>query len=230
MPHPQGTHELAISNREREIEQRLRRNAINETQQLAAELHDGLGQELAGISLLLSALRRTPQAQHPDLQYPIENIARLMVQAMVSCRRVSEGFGAFLVREHGLTAALLHYASQFEDETTHIEFHGRDIPANLIDEATAYYLFGIGREAICNAYRHSHAQTIQVTCDHTDELVRLIIEDDGVGLIECTTPNQGIGRSIMEFRARSIGARLTIAAAPRGGVRVECSVACHADS
>jgi two-component system sensor histidine kinase UhpB len=222
--------------RQRDLERHLRREGINEAQQLAAELHDGLGQELAGISLLVSALRRAPAAQHPEVQESLENIAGLMVQAMVSCRRVSEGYGGFLVRQHGLTAALLHFASQFDDDHIHIKFHGREIPAHWLDETTAYYLFGIGREAFCNAIRHSHAKTIELTCDHDDGIVRLIVEDDGVGLSETAGPEargsrqaHGIGRSIMEFRARSIGADLTFTPVAAGGLRVECSIACHPD-
>jgi two-component system sensor histidine kinase UhpB len=211
--------------REREFEDQLHREAINEAQHLAAELHDGLGQELTGISLLVSALRRNSEAQHPEIQEQLANIGGLMAQAMVSCRRVSEGFGAFLVRQHGLTVALLHFASQFDDERVHVEFHGRDIPAHWLDETSAYYLFGIGREAIFNAFRHSHAKTIKVTCDYTDNAIHLIIEDDGVGVIETAIRDQGIGRSIMEFRARSIGAELTFTPVPAGGLRVECTVA-----
>ena len=203
---------------------------MDEVQHLAAEIHDGVGQELTGISLLLAALRRLPRAQHPEVQEPLENICGLMRQAMVSCRRVSEGFGAYLVRERGLTGALFHFASQFDDNTTQVEFHGRDIPLHWLDELTAYYLFGIGREAIFNAFRHSRARTIRVTCDHTDSVIRIIIEDDGVGIVETPGRDLGIGRSIMEFRACSIGAELTFSAVTGGGLRVECSVVCTQDN
>jgi two-component system sensor histidine kinase UhpB len=199
---------------------------MEEAQQLAAEIHDGIGQELAGISLLLTAARRLPQAQHPEVQKPLENISDLLVRAMVNCRRVSEGFGGFLVPQQGLTAALLHFASQFDDEATRVEFHGRDIPPHWLDETTAYYLFGIGREAIFNVFRHSRAKTIWVTCDHADNTIRLIIEDDGIGLVETSSGGHGIGRSIMEFRARSIGAELTFTAVSTGGLRVECLLSC----
>jgi two-component system sensor histidine kinase UhpB len=217
--------ESHAENRGLELERTLRPEAISEVQQLAAELHDGLGQELFGISLLLSALRRNPEAQHPEIQEHLSNIGGLMAQAMVSCRRVSEGFGAFLVRQHGLTVALLHFASQFDDERIHVEFHGREIPAHWLDETSAYYLFGIGREAIFNAFRHSRAKTIKVTCDYTDSGIHLIVEDDGVGVAETAVRDQGIGRSIMEFRARSIGAELKVIPVPSGGLRVDCSVA-----
>jgi two-component system sensor histidine kinase UhpB len=222
---PKDTDDRSAANRERELERQLRREAINEAQHLAAELHDGLGQELAGISFLVSALRRNPQAQNQEVQENLENIGGLLAQAMVSCRRVSEGFGGFLVRQHGLTVALLHFASQFDEENVHVEFQGRDIPAHWLDETTSYYLFGIGREAIFNAFRHSGATTIRVTCDHADGMIRLSIEDDGVGMMEIPSRGRGIGRSIMEFRARSIGATLTYGNTLSGGVRVECSVA-----
>ena len=198
---------------------------MEEAQQLAAEIHDGLGQELAGISLLVSVLRRNPKVQHPEVQQSLACISDLMIQAMVSCRRVFEGFGGFLVRQQGLTAALLHFASQFEDDNIHVEFRGRDIPTGWLDETTAYYLFGIGREAIFNSFRHSQAKTIQVTCDHADNTIRLSIEDDGIGLVEPLS-GHGIGRSIMEFRARSIGAELSFTAVPNGGLRVECLLPC----
>jgi two-component system, NarL family, sensor histidine kinase UhpB len=212
--------------RESAFDQRLRRAAMDEAQHLAAEIHDGVGQELTGISLMLSALRRVPRAQHRDIQEPLEQICGLVVQAMVSCRRVSEGFGGFLVREHGLTAALLHFSSQFDDGTTRVQFRGRDVPSDWLDEITAYQLFGIGREAIFNAFRHSRGRTIQVTCDYAEGTIHLIIEDDGVGLLDTSNREHGIGRSIMEFRASSIGARLSFAEIPSGGLRVQCSLDC----
>jgi len=220
------TDKLPPPHRDRAFEERLRRAAMDEAQHLAAEIHDGVGQELAGISLLLAALRRVPQAQHPDVRVPLEQICGLIVQAMVSCRRVSEGFGGFLLRQHGLTAALLHFASQFDDESIRVEFRGREIPSDWLDEITAYQLFAIGREAIFNAFRHSHGRTIQVTCDHDEETLHLIIEDDGVGLVDTPNGEHGIGRSIMEFRAGSIGAHLTFIAVPSGGLRVECTLGC----
>lgn len=212
---------------EREFKDCPRPTDMNETRHIAAEIHDVIVQELAGISLMLAALRTVPQAKHVDIQKPLEEIGGLMAHVIASCRRVSEGFGGFLLSEQGLTAALLHYAGQFDKKSTHLTLHGRDIPTHWLDETTAYHLFSIGREAISNAFRHSRAKAIHVTCDHVDGIVRLIVEDNGVGLGEADDQNQGIGLSIMEFRARSIGAELTIAGKPSGGLRVQCSVARH---
>jgi signal transduction histidine kinase len=226
---PLATSECPSLEREREFERRLRRAAMDEAQRLAAELHDGVGQDLAGISLILSAMRQSCHAQHPDISEPLRSAYGLILQAMVNCGRVSEGFGGFLVRQRGLTAALRHFASQFDGDGINVEFRGKDIPASWLDEPTAYYLFGIGREAIVNAFRHSHAKTIRVACDHIDDTIYLIIEDDGVGRPDASNNDGGMGRHIMEYRARNIGAELTFVAVPTGGLRVECRMAYSPD-
>ena len=57
-------------NGEHDLETLSRVSSIKEAQELAAELHDGLGQELAGISLLVSVLRRIPRAVPPRSPRP----------------------------------------------------------------------------------------------------------------------------------------------------------------
>jgi signal transduction histidine kinase len=207
---------------EREFEHRLREEKMDEAQRLAAELHDGVGQELAGIALMISGLSRAPSAQLEEMQRPIAEIRTLIIETMVNCRRVSEGFGGFLVRRDGVTAALRHLVSQFHNEKIAIEFEGRDIPEHWLDPTAAYYLFSIGREAIGNAFRHSKASIIRITCDTFAGRIQLTVEDNGVGLAEAKVEQPGIGRAIMEYRARSIGAKICFTPVPTGGLKVEC--------
>lgn len=207
---------------EREFEHRLRQEKMDEAQRLAAELHDGVGQELAGIALMVSGLARAPGLQHDELQRPIADIRNLIIEAMMNCRRVSEGFGGFLVRRDGVTAALRHLVAQFHNDNIAVEFEGRDIPEHWLDPTAAYFLFSIGREAIGNAFRHSRAGTIRITCDHSAESIQLTVEDNGVGLSDAKEEQPGIGRAIMEYRARSIGAKISFTEVPTGGLKVEC--------
>jgi signal transduction histidine kinase len=207
---------------EREFEHRLRQEKMDEAQRLAAELHDGVGQELAGIALMVSALARAPRAQHKELQRPIADIRNLIIEAMMNCRRVSEGFGGFLVRRDGVTAALRHLVSQFHHDNIAVEFDGHDIPEHWLDPTAAYFLFSIGREAIGNAFRHSRACAIRITCDTFADCIQLTVEDNGVGLSDAKSEQPGIGRAIMEYRARSIGAKISFTEVPTGGLKVEC--------
>jgi signal transduction histidine kinase len=207
---------------EREFEHRLREEKMDEAQRLAAELHDGVGQELAGIALMVSGLARAPSAQHVELQRSIKDVRNLIIEAMMNCRRVSEGFGGFLVRRDGVTAALRHLVAQFRNDSIRVEFDGRDIPEHWLDPTAAYYLFSIGREAIGNAFRHSRASTIHINCDHSAGSIQLSVEDNGVGLSDASEEQPGIGRAIMEYRARSIGAEISFTEVSTGGLRVEC--------
>lgn len=207
---------------EREFERRLREEKMDEAQRLAAELHDGVGQELAGIALMVSGLSQAPGAQLEELQRPITDIRTQIIEVMFNCRRVSEGFGGFLVRRDGVTAALRHLVSQFRNDRIRVKFGGRDIPEHWLDPTAAYFLFSIGREAVGNAFRHAQASTILIKCDHSAESIQLSVEDNGVGLSDASQEQPGIGRAIMEYRARSIGAKISFTEVPTGGLKVEC--------
>jgi two-component system nitrate/nitrite sensor histidine kinase NarX len=87
-------------------------------------------------------------------------------------------------------------------------------------------LVRIVQESLTNVRKHAQAQTVRVllTREQNGEYV-LLVEDDGRGF---TAPRQAAGRpgehiglSILEERARRIGARLEIESEPGEGTRVE---------
>jgi signal transduction histidine kinase len=84
-------------------------------------------------------------------------------------------------------------------------------------------LYRISQEAVSNARRHGKAQSIKITLQSDAALVRLVIEDDGTG-IPRSPPATGMGLKIMQFRAATMGARLSIGPGDSGGTRVcvEC--------
>jgi signal transduction histidine kinase len=184
---------------EREFEHRLHAEKIEEAQQLAAELHDGVGQELSGISMLLAAALRMPEASVAGMRMAVEEALPLITAAIDSCRRVAEGYGGFLVRNEGIMGALQRYVRRLK----HL------------------------REAIANACRHSRGTVVRIRCVHADAHIGIVVEDNGVGLGEQSgIVGGGLGRSIMEYRARSIGARLSHDQAAGGGLHVRCEVPC----
>jgi signal transduction histidine kinase len=54
-------------------------------------------------------------------------------------------------------------------------------------------------------------------------VVKLAIEDDGIGLPETSAESKGLGIRIMAYRAAMIGGSFTIEPAPTGGTIVTCS-------
>jgi nitrate/nitrite-specific signal transduction histidine kinase len=55
-------------------------------------------------------------------------------------------------------------------------------------------------------------------------LTTLRVSDDGRGIDDAATDADGVGLRIMNYRARSIGATLTVASQAHGGTMVTCAV------
>lgn len=119
--------------------------------------------------------------------------------------------------ELGLVAALEDRARQLSRPGEfEVELRIADSLAPLAPgvEVAAYR---IAVEALTNAARHSGGRRccLELT---TDQLLRLVITDDGHGL---SSPNgEGVGIRTMRERARELGGRLTIQAADGAGLRV----------
>jgi signal transduction histidine kinase len=98
-----------------------------------------------------------------------------------------------------------------------------DAPVLIHDAAAAAHLYRIAQEAVRNALRHAKAKRIGINLSERDGLVKLTVEDDGIGLPESGPAGNGLGLRIMAHRAAVIGGTFAIEPAPTGGTMVTCS-------
>ena len=219
----------ALRAREQSFEARLWREKAEEAQRLAAELHDGVGQDLVGISMLVAAALQQARDEGSQVASPLAEVNRLLRESIETCRNTAQEQGGFLVRKEGLVGAVARLVSRLEHPgAPHFVFERPATPIACLDELTAYHLFRIVGEAIVNAHRHSGAKTIKVGAVHAGGRVLFEVEDDGSGR-KVAASSDGIGKSIMEYRARAIGARLEVAPSSTGGLRVRCELRCGCD-
>lgn len=91
-------------------------------------------------------------------------------------------------------------------------------------------VYRIGREALLNAFRRSHAKRIDVTVEYRAKHLRVVISDKG-GVIDSQVPQserEGDGvLSGMRERSERIGARLKVRSRAAVGTEVELSVPGH---
>lgn len=81
-------------------------------------------------------------------------------------------------------------------------------------------LCAIGREALCNAFRHAHARQHEVVVDYGANALVLTIRDDGRGIDAGDREKRGHwGLRGIEERARLIQAEATLCSAPGAGTR-----------
>jgi signal transduction histidine kinase len=94
---------------------------------------------------------------------------------------------------------------------------------DVSDTATAAHLYRIVQEAVHNAVRHGQAANVAVDLVGAGERIVLTVEDDGIGIPD-ELPQQGMGLHTMSFRARMIGASLSVERGDGGGTVVTCSL------
>jgi two-component system CheB/CheR fusion protein len=88
----------------------------------------------------------------------------------------------------------------------------------------ALHLYRIAREALINANKYSRAREIIVRMRRSASGIELSVIDDGVGIPPDSPAGSGMGFHIMQYRARSIGARLEIKPIKPHGTRLTCYV------
>ena len=203
-----------------------RLSILEERSSLAHELHDSLAQTLAGLRLQVRMLDDSlrgadlPAQARTDLR----RIRGSIDEAHGELRELLGSFRAPLDRR-GLVPTLEEITQRFGQRTgIHCVFQMNCRPFDL-SAGEEMQIMRIVQETLTNVRKHAQAQTVRVllTRESSGEYV-LLIEDDGVGFRVPPPgghPGERIGLSILEERARRIGARLDIESEPGEGTRVE---------
>jgi two-component system sensor kinase FixL len=208
----------------RELEAALLDAVGREQRRFGTDLHDGLGQELTGLSLLISALTSTARAAHSPHTGDLERAYEVVRHALRSCQTISRGLSPIGPGEGGLIGALRALVSRLKGATSKpsLDISVSEVSRLGLSPAATDHLYRIAQEALTNALKHANANYIKVTLDVERERVRLEICDDGEGVKDVGSQTPGLGLRTMQYRASMIGARFEIAPFGRNGTRVLC--------
>jgi two-component system, NarL family, sensor histidine kinase UhpB len=209
--------EAVALHEERAFAARLLAEQESHAQRLAAALHEGIAQEITGISMLVAALAKRARAEGSSLAPALAEVQSLLATAIASCRGAARAHGDYVVREEGLARALERIAAD-ASYGPRLELECAEFPGP-VDDFAVHQLYCIASEAIENARRHSRGRVIRVRCGSRPGGVGIEVEDDGVGLAGACA---GSGLALMGYRARAIGAELSLAPAADGGLKVSC--------
>jgi PAS domain S-box-containing protein len=207
-----------ITERKR-LEQEILDVSARERQSIGRDLHDGLGQELTGVALMLRALSSQMQ-RCPDLVDKLNEIVRHVNQSIETARTLARGL--LLVRNEtgGLPFALRALAARSRDlYGLEVNFRAEVARDFAFNETNASHLYRIAQEALTNAARHGRATLVDIFLRATSDGFSLRITDDGEGVVRAGVSSAGMGLKIMKYRADTIGAQFNIDANnPRGTV------------
>jgi two-component system CheB/CheR fusion protein len=205
----------------KQLESEIIEIANRERRRLGADLHDGLGQELTGISLMLRSFSKRAGLAAFEVAAELDEIITLVNHAIQSARKMALGISPVTLERGGLLPALqtlVGWSRKSYNICVRLRLSIRS--PLLIGESAAAHLYLIVQEAINNAVKHGHAGSIVVTLRTSRSLVSLSITDDGVGIGEHAARGGGMGLKLMEYRSAVIGGVMMVKRLPTGGTRV----------
>ena len=202
-----------------ELLQRAVEASERERRRIAADLHDGVVQNLAGVSYSLSAAASTAP---PGLADTLDEAASQTREGLRELRSLLvEIYPAELQRE-GLEAALgdLLAPCAAKGLQTHLEVDDGELPAEV-----ERLFYRAAQEALRNVVKHAEAERVDVEVARRDGTATLRVEDDGSGFVVGERAGEGhFGLRVLADLVREVGGDLDIRSQPGAGTTVRVQV------
>jgi len=190
-----------------------------ERRRMAAELHDGLGQNLLLIKNWASMAMKDPASGGTDY---ISRISETAADSLEETRSIVQDLSPQNLKRFGLTDAILSMVEQLEDATGVIfetDIHNID---GLFGEEAEISLFRIVQEGLTNIAKHSESPSGRISIIRSSEAVMIEIADEGKGFAVTDGKDNPIGFGLMGItqRVNLLGGEIDIRSEPGKGTRI----------
>jgi signal transduction histidine kinase len=207
----------------RRLSHQLVRAQEEERKRLSRELHDEVGQMLTALRMEFGKAERVRSSADGVFAACIAECKRLTDSMVRTVRNLSMGLRPAMLDDLGLGPALDWHARDFlrrYNVPVNLTLHG---DLDSLPEPHRTCVYRVVQEALTNCARHARAGRIDVAVEGGDELLRLEIRDDGVGIQDSSARREGVGLVGIEERVREIRGRAVVLSPPGGGttLRVE---------
>lgn len=208
--------------------QRLITAQEEERRRIAAELHDGVIQNMAGALFRIRLFSAQSQDIPPEKRVSLEEAEALINRSIGEMRRIISGLRPAMLEEMGLACALEEYVKTLERLGEHHPQVEMDVRIKgKPDPRVETALFRIAQEALNNALRHSRCLKVKVSVEERDGELLMEVADDGSGFdISGIYRREGKGFGIigMRERAESLGGTLTVESEPGSGTSIKVRI------
>jgi PAS domain S-box-containing protein len=187
--------------RESELATRLLRFQDEERRRIARELHDGVGQLLAALSMNASRLERERLNLSPEAARCLEENRNLLEQVSSDIRTMSYLFHPPLLDEMGLQSALRWYVDGFAERSKIVAKLELPVDLGRLPKDHELCLFRLVQECLTNIHRHSGSSTALVKLYRTPGEIRMEVRDEGRGI------HQEIQSKVASGKSAGVGLR-----------------------
>jgi signal transduction histidine kinase len=179
------------------------------------EIHDELGQALAGLKATLQSVTvGTLDSRRLDCLHTLD-------EAIGNVRELSQLLRPVILDDFGLEAAIRWLSERFQERTRILVHFDADFHGRLADDVETH-LFRISQEALTNVARHAGATHVHISLQSNEPDLTLSIADNGIGLQQ--KKGMSLGLIGMRARAEQLQGKLVLTKGKLGGVCVAVTV------
>src|SRR5215212_9072949 len=222
-----AAHAVRLATELQRSRERLVTAREEERKRLRRDLHDGVGPQLAALTLKLETARNL-LSHDPKTAALMAELSERARATVSDVRRSVHALRPPALDELGLVPALREGAAQYGQNGLRVSV---EAPESLppLPAAVEVAAYRIAQEAMTNVVRHAGASScsVRIALDEEAEeadVLHLEVEDDGRGVGE--EPKAGVGTHSMRERAEELGGRCTIEALSLRGTLVSAQLPC----
>jgi len=234
--------QLQASNAELELAHRQLQAYANEVEELtvvrertrvAREIHDSLGHYLSILNIQLEAISKLQERDPARAAIDIAEARRVAAQSMQEVRNALAALRPSSIASLSLPEALQQLGHEFEQSTgeTSLTLDLETLLAPLSPDVQVA-IYRAAQEALTNVRKHAQADKVLLRLRYEDEVLELLVLDNGKGSTIRDTVEQGGGFGLIGLRERIelLGGHVEYGPSEQGGYRVILRVPIPASS
>ncbi|MGO9841357.1 MAG: two-component regulator propeller domain-containing protein [Candidatus Acidiferrales bacterium] len=206
------------------LNERLMKAQEEERIRIAAELHDGVLQQITSLTIeLATATLALPKDSEPKAE--VREVEKKLIQVGAEIRQLSHELHPAVMQESGLATALSSYCEEFNTTRGIPISYKADESVDELSPGAALCIYRVAQEALGNVAKHAKAKQVEVRLTRSDNRVCLSVSDDGVGFsTDGSEKSGGLGLINMRERVRQLNGTFEFDSAPGRGTTVKVEV------
>ncbi|MBA2394492.1 MAG: hypothetical protein H0V70_17315 [Ktedonobacteraceae bacterium] len=192
---------------------------LAERARIFRDLHDGVKQQAFALTMQVSTALTLIDAQPAAARIHLQNSEALAYQVQQELISLIQSSRSSVLSEKGLAAALQEYVTMWSwQQQIPVQQH---IDICTLPPPMEEALLRITQEALSNIARHSHASTVTLDLSLKQDMVTLILEDNGCGFaLDDPALKKGVGLQSMRERIEAFHGTLRIESKHGEGTRI----------
>jgi PAS domain S-box-containing protein len=200
-----------------------------ERKRISQELHDSIGQLLGAIHIgVETALSQIAASSFPDAKNSLQTAIRVIQSVAEEITTICNNLRPPLLDDIGISAAISWWCREFQTLFGIRAQVRTDIAEHDVPDVLKIVIYRVLQESLNNVAKHSRADLVRISLKKEGDVIRLVIEDDGIGFTlpvrgSRKAPGEGFGLASMRERVEDSGGAFLIRPGELSGTVIEAS-------